>query len=200
MNKSTSAKLSIFIAFVLVFGIFSFKENIYGQTTTSTTNNAAIPPTNTATTNNSMESMTAAPSSGEQQQTVTTVTRDSVTLLLEGKTLPKGDFIELYDSTPFKIVDGHFVAKVPCNANGQSQVDLLTGQAPNFKSSEAEYVSQLSSPGKLCLYHVDLVSGTNNTITDVAIKNNSTNDIVFPPTSSVGVGVNAIAPLPHGQE
>ena len=54
MNKSTSAKLSIFIAFVLVFGIFSFKENIYGQTTTSTTNNAAIPPTNTATTNNSM--------------------------------------------------------------------------------------------------------------------------------------------------
>ena len=200
MNKSTSAKLSIFIAFVLVFGIFSFKENIYGQTTTSTTNNAAIPPTNTVTANNPMASMTAAPSSGEQQQTVTTVTRDSTTLLLEGKTLPKGDFIELYDSTPFKIVDGHFVAKVPCNANGQSQVDLLTGQAPNLKSSEAELVSQLSSPGKLCLYHVDLVSGTNNTITDVAIKNNSTNDIVFPPTSSVGVGVNAIAPLPQGQE
>ena len=200
MNKSTSAKLSIFIAFVLVFGIFSIqREHLW-------TNNRPLQPITRysyyqhCNTNNSMESMTAAPSSGEQQQTVTTVTRDSVTLLLEGKTLPKGDFIELYDSTPFKIVDGHFVAKVPCNANGQSQVDLLTGQAPNFKSSEAEYVSQLSSPGKLCLYHVDLVSGTNNTITDVAIKNNSTNDIVFPPTSTVGVGVNAIAQLPHDQE
>jgi hypothetical protein len=129
-----------------------------------------------------------------------TVARAQVNLLLEGKGLPKGDFIELYDSTPFKIVNGHFVAKVPCNANGQSQVDLLTGQVLNFKSSEAEFVSQLSAPGKLCLYLVDLTSGSNNTITDVAIKNNSTQDIVFPPTSSVGVGVNAIAPLPQGQE
>jgi hypothetical protein len=75
----------------------------------------------------------------------------------------------------------------------------LTGQAPNFKSSEAEYIKELSTPGKLCLYHVDLMSGSNNTITDVAIKNNSTQDIVFPPTSSVGVGVNSIAPLPPGQ-
>jgi hypothetical protein len=201
MNKSTSAILSIFVAFVLVFGIFSVKENIYGQTTTSTTNNAAIPPSTTAT-NNSMAPRTSstAAAAPEEQQTVTTVTRDSTTLLLEGKTLPKGDFIELYDSTPFKIVDGHFVAKVPCNANGQSQVDFLIGQAPNLKSSGAEFVSQLSAPGKLCLYHVDLVSGSNNTITDVAIKNNSTNDIVFPPTSSVGIGVNAISPLPHEHE
>jgi len=152
-----------------------------------------------------MPNTNAAPSQGTQEAgghpgEEGTITRDSVTLLLEGKTLPKGDFIELYDSTPSKIVSGHFVAKVPCNANGQSQVDLLTGEAPNLKSSDAEFVSQLSSPGKLCLYHVDLVSGTNNTITDVAIKNNSTNDIVFPPTSTVGVGVNSIAELPHDHE
>src|SRR4029079_8078059 len=194
MNKSTSAKLSIFVAFVLVFGIFSYKENIYGQMTTNTMPNANGPMTSAPMT---MSPMTSASSSNEQQQQ--TVTRDSTTLLLEGKTLPKGDYIELYDATPSKIVEGHFVAKVPCNANGQSQVDLLTGQAPNFKSSEAEYIKELSTPGKLCLYHVDLVSGTNNTITDVAIKNNSTQDIVFPPTSSVGVGVNSIAPLPPGQ-
>ena len=196
MKKSTSSMLSVFIAFVLAFGIYSVKENIYAQTTSSATNNAAVPPT----TNSHMAQMTTPAATPGEQQTTTTVTRDSTTLLLEGKTLPKGDFIELYDSTPYKIVDGHFVAKVPCNANGQSQVDLLTGEAPNFKSSEAEFVSQLSSPGKLCLYHVDLISGSNNTITDVAIKNNSTQDIVFPPTSSVGVGVNAIAPLPSGQE
>ena len=65
---------------------------------------------------------------------------------------------------------------------------------PN-KSMEAELVSQLSSPGKLCLYHVDLISGSNNTITDVAIKNNSTQDIVFPSTSSIGIGVNKISEL-----
>ena len=197
MNKSTSAKLSIFVAVVLVFGIFSIKENIYGQMTTNT-----VPNTNTATAG-AASTPEAAPTGGQaggHTEGQGTITRDQVTLLLEGKTLPKGDFIELYDSTPFKIVSGHFVAKVPCNANGQSQVDILTGEAPNLKSSDAEFVSQLSTPGHLCLYHVDLVSGNNNTITDVAIKNNSTNDIVFPPTSSVGVGVNSIAELPHGHE
>ncbi len=119
--------------------------------------------------------------------------------MLDSKSLPKGDFIELYDSTPYKIVNGHFVAKVPCTTKSQSEVDLLIGQAPNFKSSNAELVSELSTPGKLCVYHVDLLSGSNNTITDVAIKNNSTKDITFPPTSSVSVGVNSIAELPAGQ-
>jgi hypothetical protein len=188
MNKSISTTFSIFIAIVLVFGVFSIHGNIYGQT--STTPNAT---TTTNTTNNATIGSTGGGGGKE------TVTRDSVTLLLDGKTLPKGDFIELYDSTPYKIVNGHFVAKVPCTTKSQSEVDLLTGEAPNFKSSNAELVSELSTPGKLCVYHVDLLSGSNNTITDVAIKNNSTKDITFPPTSSVSVGVNSIAELPAGQ-
>ena len=193
MNKSSSAKLSIFIAFVLVFGILSYKENIYGQTPTA-------PSTNTSTSNMSSMNMTNnASTGGGGESSGTTVTRDSVTLLLEGHSLPKGEYIELYDATPSKIVDGHFVAKVPCNSKGQSQVDLLTGEAPNFKSTDAEFVKALSTPGKLCLYHVDLVSDAKNTITDVAIKNNSTKDISFPASSSVSVGVNSIAPLPPGQ-
>jgi hypothetical protein len=195
MNKSISATFSIFIAIVLVFGAFSIHGNIYGQT--ATTNTTSAP--NTTTTNNATTTTAAAASSTGGGGGKETVTRDSVTLLLDGKSLPKGDFIELYDSTPYKIVNGHFVAKVPCTTKSQSDVDLLTGQAPNFKSSNAELVSELSTPGKLCVYHVDLLSGSNNTITDVAIKNNSTKDITFPPTSSVSVGVNSIAELPAGQ-
>ncbi len=221
MKKSTSSMLSVFIAFVLVFGVFSYKENIYGQSATSNANNVAIPPT-TNPTNTPLTPMATAPqttanpsssnmgsmnmnsmaNTGEGAQSSssgTTVTRDSVTLLLEGKTLPKGEYIELYDATPSKIVDGHFVAKVPCDSKGNSQVDLLTGVAPNFNSTDAEFIKELSTPGNLCLYHVDLVSDANNTITDVAIKNNSTQDIAFPPSSSVSVGVNSIAPLPPGQ-
>jgi hypothetical protein len=192
MNKSFSATFSIFIAIVLVFGVFSIHGSIYGQTAPNTTSAPTTATTNNATT-------TTAAATGSTGGGKETVTRDSVTLLLDGKSLPKGDFIELYDSTPYKIVNGHFVAKVPCTTKSQSEVDLLTGQAPNFKSSNAELVSELSTPGKLCVYHVDLMSGSNNTITDVAIKNNSTKDITFPPTSSVGVGVNTIAELPAGQ-
>jgi hypothetical protein len=198
MNKSISATFSIFIAIVLVLGVFSIHGNIYGQTATNT-NTTSAPNTTTTTTNNATTAAAAAGSTGEGGGGKETVTRDSVTLLLDAKSLPKDDFIELYDSTPYKIVNGHFVAKVPCTTKSQSEVDLLTGQAPNFKSSEAELVSQLSTPGKLCVYHVDLLSGSNNTITDVAIKNNSTKDITFPPTSSVSVGVNSIAELPAGQ-
>jgi hypothetical protein len=192
MNKSISTTFSIFIAIVLVFGVFSIHGNIYGQTATTTPNTAS---TNNATTTTATAAAAGSTGGGAKE----TVTRDSVTLLLDGKSLPKGDFIELYDSTPYKIVNGHFVAKVPCTTKSQSEVDLLTGEAPNFKSSNAELVSELSTPGKLCVYHVDLLSGSNNTITDVAIKNNSTKDITFPPTSSVSVGVNSIAELPAGQ-
>jgi ABC-type antimicrobial peptide transport system permease subunit len=188
MKKSLSATFSIFISFALVFGVFSVNGNIYGQSVTGTMNMnkqpaAPAPATSTPSTNASTG----------------TVTRDAVTLLLEGKTLHKGDYIELYDSTPYKIVTGHFVAKVPCNSKSQSEVALLTGVAPNFKSNPAELVSSLSTPDKLCLYHVDLTSDNTNTITDVAIKNNSTHDITFPPSSSAGVGVDVIAPLPPGQ-
>jgi hypothetical protein len=45
MNKSISTTFSIFIAIVLVFGVFSIHGNIYGQTAspnTATTNNATI--------------------------------------------------------------------------------------------------------------------------------------------------------------
>lgn len=187
MKKSLSATFSIFIAFALVFGVFSVNGNIYGQTTT--TMNMSKQPTTAPST-----STTAEKNLGKES-----VTRDAVTLLLEDKTLPKGDYIELYDSTPYKIVTGHLVVKVPCNSKGQAEVDLLTGEAPNLKSTHAELVSELSTPGKLCLYHVDLVSDNANTITDVAIKNNSTHGITFPPTSSAGVGVDKIAPLPPGQ-
>jgi hypothetical protein len=194
MNKSISATFSIFIALVLVFGVFSIHGNIYGQTATPNTTTNTAPNTTTSSSNEATTTAAGGSTGGKE-----TVTRDSVTLLLDGKSLPKGDFIELYDSTPYKIVNGHFVAKVPCTTKSQSEVDLLTGEAPNFKSSEAELVSELSTPGKLCVYHVDLLSGSNNTITDVAIKNNSTKDITFPPTSSVAVGVNSIAELPAGQ-
>ena len=124
MKKSLCATFSIFISFVLVFGIFSVNGNIYGQTVTGTMNMNKQPNTTTTT----ATPTTSRPSTTTTAASTGTVTRDAVTLLLEGKTLPKGSFIELYDSTPYKIVTGHFVAKVPCNSKSQSEVALLTGE------------------------------------------------------------------------
>jgi hypothetical protein len=58
------------------------------------------------------------------------------------------------------------------------------------------------SSGDLCLYHVDLASNSINTVTDIAILNNSTDDIDSPPTSTVVIGDNEIAELSsegHGE-
>ncbi|MBA3749817.1 MAG: hypothetical protein H0X03_02790 [Nitrosopumilus sp.] len=132
--------------------------------------------------------------SDSENTTSGNVVRDSVTLLLEDRSLPEGSFIHLYDSTPFEILSGHVAAKLPCNADNATDVNVLIGQAPNVSPTDLEFVPELSS-GDLCLYHADLASDSANTITDIAILNNSTEDIDFPPTSTVVIGVNEIAEI-----
>ena len=124
-----------------------------------------------------------------------TVTRDSQTILLEGESLPEGSFIHLYDSTPYQIMNGHIAAKLPCNDANSTDVNVLIGQAPNLQPAELEFVGPLSTPGGLCLYHVDVASNETTPITDIAIQSNSTENIDFPATSTIVIGVNEIAHL-----
>lgn len=188
MEKSTSVKFSIFIAFVLVSSVFTINGSVYAQQPST-----AVPPQQ-----DTSSSSTATPMG--ENTTDGQVVRDSATVLLEGHQLPKGDFIHLYDTTPYKIVTGHVAAKLPCNSDSVANANILIGQAPDFSVADPELISELSTPGNQCLYHVDLVSNSTNTITDIAIQNNSTNDITFPPTSTVVIGVDKIAPLPEGEE
>jgi hypothetical protein len=180
MEKSTSVKFPVLIAFVLVSGLFAINGSVYAQQNSTT---ATPSPQNT----------TADSHNGQ-------VTRDAVTVLLEGHQLPKGDFIHLYDATPYQIVTGHVAAKLPCNSDSVADAKILIGQAPNLSIADPELISELSTPGSQCLYHVDLMSNSTNPITDIAIQNNSTNDITFPSTSTVVIGVDKIAPLPEGEE
>jgi hypothetical protein len=59
------------------------------------------------------------------------------------------------------------------------------------------FIKQLSTPGKMCLYHVDVASqpgGQAGIITDIAIMNPTSTTITFPSTSTVVIGVDEIAP------
>jgi len=127
-----------------------------------------------------------------------TVVRDSQTIFLGGETIPANDFIHLYDTTPFMIMSGHIATKLPCGDDSESPYKILIGQAPNLRAAELELVTELSTPGERCLYHVDLKSQPgveNGTITDIAIQNPTGEDIEFGPTDTVVIGVNEIAPL-----
>ena len=219
MKKSTSTIVSIFVAFVLVSALFSANGNVYAQNTTevsldNSTNATGttsptgeeLPPTTSTdglvtenATSLAPEGEVVEETTGEHSENTTgtgTVTRDSQTILLEGEILPEGNYLHLYDSTPYQINNGHVAAKIPCGEDNQTSINILLGQAPDLAPAELEYIAPLSDPGNLCLYHADVSSSEGNPMTDIAIQNNSTEDIDFPATSTIVLGVNEISPLP----
>jgi hypothetical protein len=121
------------------------------------------------------------------------VVRDSVAELLEGITIPATKFIHLYDSTPYMITNGHVAVNVPCEDNSTASIQVLMGQAPNLTAAELENLPELSTPGEMCLYHVD-IAPHEEVITDVAIANPGDSDLEFPPGSTVVIGTNEIMP------
>jgi hypothetical protein len=130
------------------------------------------------------------------------VVRDSETVLLAGQVIPPKDYIHLYDSSPYKIVNGHLAVKIPCDESFQPQLNVLVGQAPNLQSISLLLIEELSKPTKLCIYHADLEETAPvrhatpdvkiGTITDVALQNPGIRAIELPPTSSIVIGVNEI--------
>ena len=129
----------------------------------------------------------------------TSTVRDSVTLLLQDNIIPAGDFIHLYDSTPYHIMNGHIALKLPCEDDSTSPIQVLVGSAPNMTAATLENVPPLSTPGEQCLYHMDLMpSGNVIILTDIALSNTGEENIEFPPTSSVVIGINEVKKGEHG--
>jgi hypothetical protein len=127
-------------------------------------------------------------------KSITTVVRDSSSVLLDGKTIPAMDYIHLYDATPYRIMSGHVAAKLPCNTNSVTPLKMLVGQAPNLKPASLALIKELSKPGSMCLYHYDIPQGGAVT-TDLALQNPTKSPIKLPDTSTVVIGVNEIMPL-----
>jgi hypothetical protein len=135
----------------------------------------------------------------EKEYNETSTVRDSVTELLQDKVIPGGDFMHLYDSTPYHILNGHVALKAPCEDDSTTPIQILIGSAPNMTVATLENVAPLSTPGEQCLYHADLIPGGNVTIiTDIALKNPTGEDVEFPPTASVVIGINEITKGEHG--
>jgi hypothetical protein len=147
----------------------------------------------------------------------TTTVRDSVFTLLAGETIPAGSFIHLYDTSPYHINNGHIAAKIPCGDNSTALLTILVGVAPDFTPAPLELLPELSTPGELCLYHVDLPPApeqanatttttsanatTTSMITDIAILNPGDEDVTLPDTSTVVIGINEIGKgAAHGHE
>jgi len=55
------------------------------------------------------------------------LTRDQVTVLLEGKSINLKAHIHLYDTGSFDIMEGHVSVNIPCNENSEPLLDVKGG-------------------------------------------------------------------------
>lgn len=188
MENIKKYNLIAILSLSVITGIFSNLSLSYAQ-------NDTMAMTNTTVAEEKEYATTEAGHSAEEEKdhNETSTVRDSVTELLQDKVIPGGNFIHLYDSTPYHILNGHVALKAPCGDDNATAIQILIGQAPNLTAASLEYIAPLSTPGEQCLYHADLIPGGNvTTITDVALKNPTEEEIEFPPTSTVVIGINEI--------
>lgn len=114
---------------------------------------------------------------------------EEVTIPLSDRSIPEDSYIPIYDSRPYKILDGHIAAKLPCDDENSSEVQIAAGNPIIMIPLELEIVPELSVAESLCLYQADVVPVEGNTIYDLILRNNSTDDIDFPSTSSIIVNI-----------
>jgi len=178
-------------------------------------NETGVPKTNASSSNNGSskaQSGSMATSTTMQNTIVTNVD----TLLLAHQIIPPKDFIPLYDTSPYKIINGHLDAKIPCDANYAPSLQILVGHLPSLKPVQLQLVKEYSQPGNICMYHANIGStitappdggksldkvgagqqqaNTTSTNTALMLRNPSDYRVVLPNTSAVVIGVNKIMP------
>lgn len=118
---------------------------------------------------------------------------DAQSILLEGKSLPENSYVPLYDSKPYQILSGHVAAKLPCDSDNSSDVQIVIGNITELNPIELELIPELSIADSMCLYHGNIQSNQNSVIHDILIQNNSTDDIDFPETSSITISIAGLS-------
>ena len=110
------------------------------------------------------------------------------------KNIPANYYLLLFDSTPDAIASGHLAIKADCDKKGDGKVNVLLGVAPDMEAvnlNKNNMVSELSSLGSMCLYHIDLPPEHDMLVTDVALGNPSDKNVRLGPTSSITIYVKS---------
>jgi hypothetical protein len=136
----------------------------------------------------------------QHNMTENTVTRNIDTLLLAHQIIPPRDFLHLYDTDPYSIINGHISAKIPCDANSSSSLQMLIGHLPQLKPLQLDPIKEFSKPGYLCMYEGNIgspVASNANSIntgrsmlTDLILLNPTDYRITLPNTSTVVISIN----------
>jgi hypothetical protein len=129
-----------------------------------------------------------------QHESQTTGIFDSQTILLDGKVIRAKNFIHLYTLAPSNIASAHIQAHIPCDSNGVSPLEVLGGMMimPNLPPLNMT-LDPMSTPGMICMYHLDITQQNGSKITDIALLNPPEQDIMLPNMTSAVIHVSEIA-------
>ncbi|HEY6882687.1 MAG TPA: hypothetical protein VI278_01465 [Nitrososphaeraceae archaeon] len=203
----------------------SLMSTVINQTGASKTNTSSTGPQISAATNGSSNNTNNNGSSSSNAPSASMATTTNMqniivtnvdTLLLAHQIIPPKDFIPLYDTSPYTILNGHLDAKIPCDANYAPSLQILVGHLPSVKPVQLQLVKEYSQPGNICMYHVNIGStittspdggkslvnaggtgqqgNTTSINSALLLRNPSDYMVVLPNTSAVVIGVNKIMP------
>jgi hypothetical protein len=121
-------------------------------------------------------------------------------IILSHQIIPAKDFIHLYDTYPFAIVEGFLSAKLPCDSDNSTHLKVMIGQIPKLQPANLSMEKDLSRPGYMCLYNFEIQQNSTSNkntsvITDIVLFNTSGERAVLPNTSTFVIGVTKLYPL-----
>jgi hypothetical protein len=121
-------------------------------------------------------------------------------IILSHQIIPAKDFIHLYDTYPFAIVEGFLSAKLPCDSENSTHLKVMLGQIPKLQPANLSMEKDLSRPGYMCLYNFEIqqnstINKNTSVITDIVLFNTSGERAVLPNTSTFVIGVTKLYPL-----
>jgi hypothetical protein len=115
---------------------------------------------------------------------------DPRVLLLSHQIIPPKDFILVYAAIPFRILSGQIAAKLPCDSNSKSPLQIRVGQPSDIRPVQLKLITGLSQPGYVCMYYANVTSTTHDSVvTPDATSKDSVHNI--PRSEGVGPGVRA---------
>lgn len=122
------------------------------------------------------------------------------TLMLSHQVIPANDFLHLYDTFPFAISKGFIAIKLPCNVDKSTPLRILVGQIPNLQPATLTMQQDLSRPGYMCLYNLNIDQNSTGSvetsaISDIILFNTGDERVVLPNTSTFLIGITKIYPL-----
>jgi len=158
--------------------------------------------------------------SNNNQTTPSVFVVNQGTILLSHQIIPPKDFILIYDAIRYKIVNGQILAKLPCDSNSKSPLQILIGRLSELKPAQLQLIAGLSRPGYTCMYYVHLTSdnkmsaaitdasigeakmrriiktgvGLTPTITNIELLNPTSYSMILPNTASLAISVKEIRP------